>query len=69
MSHNLKNITRCMRKQCVCLDYFKRNKTLPDTRKDYEICLKRANYNYNQTFNPTLSLKEDLITWNRIPLL
>ena len=35
-------VTRCFRQVCSCKDYWKINRCLPDTRKEYELCFKRA---------------------------
>ena len=66
-------VTRCFRHTCYCKDYFKVNKCLPETRKDYELCFKKSQTQYYKDSNKngvkTQEPYNDIPTWKNSPLL
>ena len=63
-----KVVTRCFRQVCACRDYWKVNRCLPDTRKEYELCFKRSEDKYNKSFEKPTAL-DDFRAWRNPPLL
>ena len=70
MSAAAKIVTRCFRHTCYCKDYFKTNNCLPETRKDYELCFKKSQIEYEkiQSSN-TQEAFNDIPIWKNSPLL
>lgn len=65
-------VTRCFRHTCYCKDYFKTNNCLPETRKDYEICFKKSQTEYEKisnNHNNTTEAFNDIPIWKNSPLL
>ena len=62
-----KVVVRCFRQVCSCRDYFKVNKCLPDTRKEYELCYKKSEDAYAKTFKHKVDFAPEL--WKNPPLL
>ena len=64
-----KVVTRCFRKACPCKDYFKVNKCLPDTRREYELCFKKSEVAYGKTFRLSEVCYDAPELWKNPPLL
>jgi len=64
-----KVVTRCFRQVCSCKDYWKVNRCLPDTRKEYELCFKRSETQYSKTFKLKEVCYDAPELWKSPPLL
>ena len=68
MSATSRVVQRCFRQVCACHDYYKINRCLPESRKEYELCFKKSYTKYHRTFNTKDELYQSGI-WKSPPLL
>ena len=72
MSAASRIVTRCFRHTCYCRDYFKTNNCLPETRKDYEICFKKSQIEYEKLSTKSTDTQDvfnEIPIWKNSPLL